>query len=365
MTEDGLNSQNSETKPLDQTHDDIIPVPELPEEPHDISLLEVAKPKPIPKAIPTQIPIKTTKTHDQLEPLPQTRADTIKPLIPEPHKIARTPEEDLFAPHAGAPKTEVPEKKLSKLQVILIYTGLAIGSVIFVYVFLNFPAIWSKVSYRLFGINKDLKETEIVGAVETNEDLLFLNTVYNYPPKKYIPTDLTEVVNYDNATELFSSSNFGYNEISDNEMIINKLGIRTPIVWDVPTDDATLMDNLKHGVVHYNGTSKPGELAQDGKGNIFIAGHSSYYWWDDGNYKTVFANLDGLTNGDEIVIKYKDYYFLYKVIDKKVVNPSDVGVLAQNTDKPVLTLMTCVPVGTDAQRLIVTSELVGVGKVGN
>jgi LPXTG-site transpeptidase (sortase) family protein len=46
------------------------------------------------------------------------------------------------------------------------------------------------------------------------------------------------------------------------------------------------------------------------------------------------------------------------VREKNVITPGDTSVLERNKDKAEITLMTCWPIGTTLNRLIVTAELV-------
>jgi sortase A len=108
---------------------------------------------------------------------------------------------------------------------------------------------------------------------------------------------------------------------------------------------------LRDGVVHYPGSAKPGQA-----GNFFVTGHSSYYAWDSGKYKSVFARLGELVSGDTYTVYYNGDKHTYKVISKKEVLPSDVSVLDQPSGRRYSTLMTCTPVGTTLRRLIVTAE---------
>ena len=48
--------------------------------------------------------------------------------------------------------------------------------------------------------------------------------------------------------------------------------------------------------------------------------------------------------------------YTYRVIKKEVVVPSNVAALVVETDKPLLTLVTCTPLGTSRYRLLVTAE---------
>ncbi len=147
----------------------------------------------------------------------------------------------------------------------------------------------------------------------------------------------------------------------DNRLVIPKINKDIPIVevntsnliennWTKLDDD--ILEALKNGVVRYPGTAMPGE-----EGNTFITGHSSYYFWDDGNYKDVFALLPQLEVGDQVVIYYNQEKYTYQIKEKKEVAPSEVDVLSQTPGVSELTLMTCTPVGTNLKRLILVAEL--------
>ena len=238
----------------------------------------------------------------------------------------------------------------SRFWLIFKITLFIIAGFIFVYAFLNAPAIYKKLVYNYQKNTGQKPEVQTIIPTQVNQQLLFLDTVTNYAPKKV-----------EEKPKLPSKEELGLKDLGNDELYIPKLDIKAPIVWDSPVDEDTMLNNLKLGLVHYKGTTKPGEKAEDGEGNVFISGHSSYYWWDDGKYKTIFANLDQLNKGDQIGIGYKDLVYVYKVFDKFEVDPSETSVLKQDTDKPILSLMTCVPVGTNLRRLIVKAELIARG----
>lgn len=146
----------------------------------------------------------------------------------------------------------------------------------------------------------------------------------------------------------------------ENRIIIPKLGKNIPLL-DVNHDEGVpftemhkiFMNELQKGIVRYPGTAKPGEI-----GNAFIFGHSSNYYWEHGEYNTVFAALDTLENGDEIIVYYNQKKFVYKVTDRSVVKPGDTKVLdSRDKNKKEISLMTCWPVGTTNERLIIFGEL--------
>jgi len=146
----------------------------------------------------------------------------------------------------------------------------------------------------------------------------------------------------------------------DDRIIIPKLDLNVPLVQpsvnallrgDWPQVEQDIQDALQHGVVHYPGTAKPGQA-----GNFFVTGHSSYYPWAEGAYKTVFARLSELEVGDEYWVYYGGDKHRYIVRSKKEVQPNDITVLDQPTKQRISTLMTCTPVGTTLRRLIVVAD---------
>ncbi|EKD93204.1 MAG: sortase family protein [uncultured bacterium] len=146
----------------------------------------------------------------------------------------------------------------------------------------------------------------------------------------------------------------------DTRLIIPKINKNVPVIFSDPKQllnaqweslEKTFQDDLKRGVIHYPGTAEPGE-----KGNIFITGHSSYYLWDDGRYKDVFALLHTLKVGDEIEVQHHGDSHHYKIEEIKQVKNKDVSVLSQDENEKTLTLMTCTPVGTNIRRLVVIAK---------
>lgn len=146
----------------------------------------------------------------------------------------------------------------------------------------------------------------------------------------------------------------------EDRLVIPRIGKNIPIVR--PSLDALMREDwkqfeediqasLRDGVVHYPGSAKPGQA-----GNFFVTGHSSYYPWDRGAYKDVFARLGELQVHDTYSVYYGGDKHTYRIIEKKEVKPSDVSVLDQPTNKRLSTLMTCTPIGTTLRRLILVAE---------
>lgn len=115
--------------------------------------------------------------------------------------------------------------------------------------------------------------------------------------------------------------------------------------------EADIQKSLRDGVIHYPGTALPGE-----NGNIVLTGHSSYYAWDPGRFKDVFALLHDVKQGDKIVVYFNQRKYTYEVFSIKTVLPQNVDVLGTASAEQ-LTLITCTPIGTNLKRLIVQARL--------
>lgn len=147
----------------------------------------------------------------------------------------------------------------------------------------------------------------------------------------------------------------------DTRLIIPRINQNVPVVgvknenliarkWEEL--EADIQKALKNGVIHYPGTALPGE-----GGNVVVTGHSSYYAWDPGRFKDVFALLHDVRMGDRLVFYFNQKKFIYEVDNIKIVFPQDVDVLGP-TSTERLTLITCTPIGTNLKRLILTAKLV-------
>lgn len=145
------------------------------------------------------------------------------------------------------------------------------------------------------------------------------------------------------------------------EVIIPKINVEIPVVYDVNTiDEAAIQQGLEGGVVHYPTSPDPGQ-----KGNVVIVGHSSNNIFNQGKYKFAFVLLNRLEAGDLFFLTKDGVRYTYKVYEKKIVAPNDVSVLGP-TDKPATaTLITCDPPGTSLNRLIVVGEQISPDPSGN
>jgi sortase A len=146
-----------------------------------------------------------------------------------------------------------------------------------------------------------------------------------------------------------------YNRAPDpsagDQIIIPAIDSTAPIIFEPSTDEKAVEKALLTGVDHYGGTANPGQT-----GNSVIFGHSSGQLWSSGKYKYIFTLLNKLKPGDQIIIDYQGKRYIYKVTSSDIILPTNLSVLNQNVHKPTLTLITCSPVGTNRNRLVVHAD---------
>lgn len=99
----------------------------------------------------------------------------------------------------------------------------------------------------------------------------------------------------------------------------------------------------RHGMGHYETSQMPGEL-----GNFAVAGHRN-------GYGQPLADVDLLQEGDPIVVRTQDYWYVYRYTTYTIVTPEQVEVVAANPEDPgaaptkrMITLTTCEPKYTTA-----------------
>lgn len=105
-------------------------------------------------------------------------------------------------------------------------------------------------------------------------------------------------------------------------------------------------DDLKKGPGHFPSTPLPGQL-----GNAGIAGHRT-------TFGAPFFRVDELEVGDPIITRTPFGTFTYRVTGQVIVTADDGHVLATaDPDKAMLTLVSCHPRYTAAQRIIIFADL--------
>ena len=116
---------------------------------------------------------------------------------------------------------------------------------------------------------------------------------------------------------------------------------------NLPIKSGTTENVLLSAIGHMESTSMPGET-----GNAALAGHRSH------SFSKFFNRLDEVEINDPIFIKTIDSELEYQVYEKKVVKPTDMSVLKSSGDESIITLITCHPLYSNKQRLIVHAKLI-------
>lgn len=135
-------------------------------------------------------------------------------------------------------------------------------------------------------------------------------------------------------------------------LVIPKIGANAPIFPNVDASDENVyLPVLQKGVAHALGTVFPGV-----SGNIYLYAHSTDAFWNVGRYNAIFYLIKELENGDEIDVFFNGIRYVYRVVNKIVVDPTDVRWLTEPLPYEQLTLQTCWPPGTTLKRLLVIAR---------
>lgn len=136
-------------------------------------------------------------------------------------------------------------------------------------------------------------------------------------------------------------------------IVIPALGVDTLVV------EGTSPEALRAGAGHYANTALPGQ-----NGNVAIAGHRT-------TYGKPFNELDRLKPGDRVWLLTPVGDYEYSLTEAPpgwnanpyITHPRDWSVI-EPTGQPSLTLTTCHPKGSAAQRMVARAVLVGSHPAG-
>ncbi|MFC1599581.1 sortase [Patescibacteria group bacterium] len=277
----------------------------------------------MPKKKPEQIEEKHYTLHISHE---DEKSASVKPV----QKFHKTIKEDVDEPIA--------ETFSDKIWGMLRF----ISSAAIIFIILFFIMNWN--AYSALIINKlglfQSDQIEYKLPVRGSDDLLELSKDPN-EQKKQIP-DLALNVSPPDTRIIIPRINKNVPVVTiSSEALVNR---------DWGKLEQQIQEALRDGVVHYPSTAFPDE-----DGNMVITGHSSYFAWDPGRFKDVFALLHDVQIGDKLYVYHDQNRYDYEVFDVQIVLPTQVDVLTQAGDDR-LTLITCTPVGTNLKRLVVLAR---------
>lgn len=142
---------------------------------------------------------------------------------------------------------------------------------------------------------------------------------------------------YENYLKIPGTDVMGY-------ITCDKIGVK-----NMPIYHGTGSAVLQSGVGHYEGSSLPvgGEST-----HCVLSGHTGMAGLK------MFSELTKLEKGDLFQIKVLDKTLTYQVDDIHQVNPDNLSYLGIEEGKDYCTLITCIPIGLNSQRLLVRGERV-------
>lgn len=114
---------------------------------------------------------------------------------------------------------------------------------------------------------------------------------------------------------------------------------------DIRVVEGDTWEQLKKGAGHHIGSANPGE-----RGNCVISAHNDIYG-------ELFRDVPKLELEDEVIVYAGAQPYRYKVVSKRIIEPTQVEVMAPTPD-PVLTLITCYPHRINTHRIVVVAALV-------
>lgn len=164
-------------------------------------------------------------------------------------------------------------------------------------------------------------------------------------------SDLLSVIENPDATDV---SEWFPKTVSQKPIAVPYYALSIPSLQIRDAVVATGDTDLSSHLVQYGTRILPPDV-----GTTVIFGHSTLpQWFNQMDYKTIFARLYTIKKNDTILITVKSQTYTYVVKQIRIVRPNDLSMFEQETDTSHLTLVTCTPPGTTWKRLVIESELV-------
>lgn len=165
--------------------------------------------------------------------------------------------------------------------------------------------------------------------------------VVSEEPEKVVELPVVGVNDYDSVDRPSLNEILSADEIQSNESIsIESVGLNLNIIR------GTNKTNMLYGAT----TMIEGQ--QMGKGNYALAGHNMP------RNDLLFSPLIDIQKGAIIVLRNAEQEFKYKVFVTKIINYQDGASILRQSEKPILTLVTCDKPTTTEGRFIVLAELI-------
>lgn len=144
---------------------------------------------------------------------------------------------------------------------------------------------------------------------------------------------------------------------------IPSLGVRTPVLlpsmrfWE--NRQWNLLEEQMQIALYYGSVAYPHSVRPGDTGTLIIAGHSSppNERAAESSFGSLFERVPELSPGDEVIVTENGERLTYIVTESIIVSPTNTDILRQQNDKSIVKLITCYPIGTTRDRMIVTAVL--------
>lgn len=186
----------------------------------------------------------------------------------------------------------------------------------------------------------------------------YIEEINNGDPQFY-ENELQKARNYNRVLYLEGRNIVNQSEYAPDEYyetLLNVTGTGIMCYVEIPKIDVTepvyhySTDlSLEQGVGHIHGSSLP---AGGVNTHSVLTGHRGL------PSQKIFSDLDRIETGDNFYIHILGHTFAYCVCNIKVVTPDDVSDLLIESNRDIITLVTCEPYGVNTHRLLVTGERV-------
>jgi sortase A len=120
--------------------------------------------------------------------------------------------------------------------------------------------------------------------------------------------------------------------------------------------DQTVREGVEQMVIDAGPAHWPGTAAFGSWGNVVLAGHRT-------THSEPFLRAAELAPGDEIILSDSSGTYTYHVTNVEVVANTALWIVDQNPGR-TMTIFTCHPIGSSAQRLIVQAQLMSTPRPG-
>jgi len=225
-------------------------------------------------------------------------------------------------------------KIFAKILTVILFLSVIAGILFFI-IYPKYPEIKNEINQlEVYRLSHNTTLSLFTRILPPNQDI-FIEDVSQEGSMEHLSQD--DLIRLKNEGKILFNM-----EKQKTSIYIPSVDIRGAVV-----DDETPF-GMERGFWHFPLSGEVGK-----QGNTVIIAHRFKYLPPRTD---TFFNLDRVKVGDKIIVNQKDGSYRYTVLETKVVEKNDRNVLLQTKDYRI-TLITCTPLWTADQRLVVVGKL--------